>query len=113
MGTTFATFQSSGTDSCCNDLLNSLQLEGVIFVAVFFKRLAGVSSDPVALLISREFSKVSTSSSVKVSSVKSGSTVVFRYFSGRSSDVKYGGEKGIKKVGYFSRVCCNCSVIDV
>ena len=82
-------------------------------MAVFFRRLAGVSSDPVALLISREFSKVSTSSSVKVSSVKSGLTVVFRYSSGRFSGVKNGGEVGIKKVSYFSRVCCNCSGIEV
>ena len=56
-------------------------------MAVSFRNLAGISSDPVALLVSREFSKVSTSSSVKVSSVKSGSTVAFRCSSGRFSDV--------------------------
>ena len=73
-------------------------MEGVIIVAVSFRSLAGISSDPVALLISREFSKVSTSSSVKASSVKSGSTVVFLMFVRKVFRCKYGGEVGIKEV---------------
>ena len=72
-------------------------MEGAIIVAVSFRSLAGISSDPVAVLISREFSRVSTSSSVKVSSVKSGSTVVFRCSSGTFSDVNTEAKKVLKK----------------
>jgi hypothetical protein len=44
----------------------------MIIEAVSFRSLAGISSDPVALLVSRELSKVSTSNSVILSSVKTG-----------------------------------------
>ena len=78
-------------------------------MAVSFRSLAGISSDPVALLISREFSKVSTSSPVKVNSVKPGSTVVLLMFVRKVFRCEYGGEVDIKKFSYFSRVCCNWS----
>ena len=68
-----------GTVPCSNDLLNSLQMEGTIIEAVSFKSLAGISSDPVALLVSNEVSKISTSNSDRLRSVKTGSYDLLEY----------------------------------
>ena len=79
-------------------------MEGTIIEAVSFKRLAGISSDPVALLVSNEVSKISTSNSDRLRSVKTGS---FRILNRKVFSCKYGGEVGIEEVSYFVRVCSN------
>ena len=62
-------------------------MEGTIIEAVSFKSLAGISSDPVALLVSNEVSKISTSNSDRLRSVKTGSYDLLGYWTGRFSVV--------------------------
>ena len=62
-GTTLASFHSSGKVPDKSDLLNSLHKDGAMISAVCFSSLAGISSGPVAFVVSSDLSTECTSAS--------------------------------------------------